>query len=192
MPAARLRKPESKALAWLVTIAAGLLAVALIAINGGFERGAPYLGRQVEVGTEVQTHAWDFTVTDAIVTGAPGTERIAVRLLIRSHLTESHTGITAQSLIVRLPDGQLLAVPMCTHAEGAEGYGTFDPYVLSDAVCYFDPLYDAVSYDFAGDTPIDVVIVDQAEPRHDFERTGELETTLPIAYVPIVARWAVQ
>ncbi len=191
MPAARLRPPESRVLAWLVTAAVGLLGVAIIAINGGFERGAPYLGRPVEVGTEVQTTAWDFTVTDAIVVGPAGTERIAVRLLIRSKLTESHVGITAQSLIVRLPDGQLLSVPMCTHAEGAEGYGSFDPYVLSDAVCYFDPLFDAVSYDFAGDTPIEVVIVDQAEPRHDFERTGELETTLPVAHVAITARWAV-
>lgn len=192
MPAARLHNLRRSHLqAWLLTAAVGLLIVAVIAVTGGFRRGEPYLGRPVELGTQVNTQAWDFTAFDAVITGTPGATRLAVLMQIRSKLTESHRGITQQALIVRLPDGELMHFSVCSHANDAVGQGTFDPFVRSDAVCIFDPVYHVIDYQFTGDTEIELVVLDQAESAYDFERSGELEATMPVAYYAMTARWAV-
>lgn len=167
--------------------------VGLVAAFGGFDRAAPHLGSRTQPKQLIETRYWDVTVHRAGITGQGTAMAVSLRMTIRSKLTESHQGITQEAVIVRMADGAALGTSTCFHPEDAAMANSFfGPFVETDAICAFD--FAINGYDFTGEgqQDITVLVLDQAPPPNDFQRTGEPEVRLPpVAHIPMVAEWLV-
>lgn len=190
---ARLQAWRTPLIQWGTPALAFLLVVGLVAAFGGFDRAAPHLGSRAAPKQLIETRYWDVTVHRAGITGQGMPMAVGLRMTIRSKLTESHTGITQEAVMVRMADGTALGASTCFHpTDSPMTSSTFGPLVETDAICAFD--FAINGYDFTGEGPLDitVLVLDQAPPPNDFQRTGEPEVRLPpVAHIPMVAEWLV-
>ncbi|WP_461106020.1 hypothetical protein [Tessaracoccus terricola] len=182
-PPAAPPRPRARRRVIIWAVLAGLLLVLVGAtwLLGGFDgKATPYLGREAEIGEEIQTRFWDIEVLDVYVE-IEDPDKIKAKLNVTNKTDRHASRLTSEIVMIRFEDtGEVMTTQHCNFHTRS----TFNPWISTGAICEFVYEYNEITDPPTEDFPVRVIVLDQ-EMREDLLTQAEPAAGNVVANVPI-------